>query len=168
MAKASPTLNTKTITITRVLHAPRAKVWAVWTEPKHLKKWWGPKDFTAPSIKTDLRVGGTFVYCMHGPAGTEFDKDMWSGGEFKEIVPMEKIVATDYFTDKDGNWISPKEMGMPGEWPEKMLVTVTFEDAGDGKTKLTLVHEGHPAEMAEMAEAGWNQSLDKFEAALQS
>jgi uncharacterized protein YndB with AHSA1/START domain len=156
----------KTINITRILNAPRERVWAVWTEPEHLKKWWGPKDFTAPHIKQDLREGGKYVYAMHGPAGTEFDKDMYSGGEYKEIIPMEKIVATDYFMDEKGNKVSPKEYGMPGEWPDEMLVTVTFEDAGEGKTRLTVRHEGHPIEMADMAEAGWNESLDKFEAAL--
>jgi hypothetical protein len=55
---------------------------------------------------------------------------------------------------------------MPGEWPEEMRVTVTFEDMGDGKTKLTLKHEGHPAEMSKDATQGWNESLDKFESVL--
>ncbi len=160
------TPGTKTLTLTRVLNAPRAKVWAVWTEPQHIKKWWGPKDFTAPHIKNDLRVGGKSHYCMRGPAGTEFDKEMWSGGEYREVIPMEKIVTTDYFADENGNVVSPKDYGMPGEWPEEMVVTVTFEDAPGGKTKLTIVHTGHSAELADMAKAGWNQSLDKFEAAL--
>ncbi len=155
----------KTITITRTFDAPRERVWDVWTNPEHLEKWWGPKDFTAPVIKNDLRTGGKFLYAMHGPAGSEFDKDMWSGGEYKEVVPMEKIVATDNFTDKDGNVISPAEYGMQGDWGQ-MVVTVTFEDAGEGKTKITLVHEGHPTDFADMANAGWNESLDKFTAAL--
>lgn len=158
--------NTTDIHITRILNAPRERVWQVWTDPQHITKWWGPKDFTAPHVKTDFRVGGTYLYAMHGPAGSDFDKDMWSGGEYKEIIPMEKIVATDYFTDEHGNKISPSDIGMPGEWPDEMLVTVTFEDAGEGKTKMTLLHEGHPKEMAADANAGWNQSLDKFEAAL--
>ncbi len=79
---------------------------------------------------------------------------------------MQKIVASDRFMDKDGNTLSGTDMGLPGEWPEEMLVTVTFEDAEEGKTKVTVHHEGHPAEMAKDAEAGWNQSLDKFAAAL--
>lgn len=159
-------MNTKTLVITRVFDAPRARVWDVWTDPEHVKKWWGPKDFTAPHAESDLREGGRYLYAMRGPAGSEFDKDMWSGGTYKEVVPMEKIVATDHFTDEKGNPISPKDLGMPGEWPEEMIVTVTFEDTEDGKTKVTIVHEGHPAEMADMAEAGWNQSLDKFATAL--
>lgn len=153
---------TKTITITRVFDAPRERVWQAWTNPDEVQKWWGPQGFSAPSVRSDVRPGGTFVYAMQGPAGSEWDKVMYSGGEYLEVVPMEKIVATDYFCDSDGNWISPADIGMPGEWPEKMKITVTFEDAGEGKTKMTLVHEGHPTEMASDAETGWNQSLDKF------
>ncbi len=165
MAKTSSP-ETVDIVITRIFNAPRERVWKAWTDPAETKKWWGPKDFTAPHIKTDLRTGGKYLFCMRGPKGSEFDKDMWSGGTYKEVVPMEKIVATDHFADAEGNHVSPKDFGMPGEWPEEMVVTVTFEDAGEGKTKLTLVHKGHPKEMADMAKAGWNESLDKFAAAL--
>jgi len=157
---------TKTITITRTLNAPVARVWKAWTDPQEVTKWWGPKDFTSPAAKIDLHVGGNYLSCMHGPAGSPFDQDMWSGGIYKEIIPMKKIVATDNFMDKDGNIVSPESMGMPGDWSEEMIVTVTFEDLGNGKTKLTLVHEGHPAEIADDANTGWNQSLDKFEAIL--
>lgn len=160
------TPKTKTVHITRIFDAPRARVWKAWTDPKELVKWWGPKDFTAPKCVTDFREGGKFNYCMRGPAGSPFDKDMWSGGEFLEIVPMEKIVVTDFFTDEAGNKISPSEYGMPGDWPENMKVTALFEDAGEGKTKLTLTHEGHPAEFADNAEQGWGESLDKFAAIL--
>lgn len=156
----------KTLHLTRTLNAPVERVWQAWTDPNEAMKWWGPKDFTSPAAKIDLKVGGEYLLCMHGPAGSQFDQDMWSGGTYKEIIPMKKIVATDHFADKDGNKISPKEMGMPGEWPDEMIITVTFEDLGNGKTKLTIVHEGHPEEMAADATTGWNQSLDKFEAML--
>lgn len=162
-----PTATTADIRISRVFDAPRERVWKAWTDPLEIKKWWGPKGFTSPSAMLDLRVGGTFLYCMHGPAGSEFDKDLWSTGTFREIVPMERIVATDHFADAHGNIISPKEYGMPGDWPEQgMLVTATFEDAGPGKTKLTLLHEGHPKDIADMAKQGWNESLEKLEAML--
>ncbi len=152
---------TKTITITRTFDAPRERVWEAFTNPDEVKKWWGPEGFSAPSAKSDLRVGGTFVYAMKGPPGSEWDKTNYSGGEYLEIVPNEKLVVTDNFTDEQGNKIDPATIGMPGEWGD-MKVTVTFEDAGEGKTKLTLVHEGHPAEMAKDAESGWSSSLDKF------
>ncbi len=157
---------TKDILITRVFDATLERVWKAWTEPEQIKRWWGPKDFTSPAAKIDLRTGGKYLYCMHGPAGSQFDQDMWSGGTFTEVIPMKKIIATDHFADKDGNHVKPESMGMPGVWPDEMTVTVTFEEAGPGKTKLTVKHEGHPIEMADMAQAGWNQSLDKFTEAL--
>ncbi|MES2930740.1 MAG: SRPBCC domain-containing protein [Patescibacteria group bacterium] len=154
------------ITIERVFDAPVEKVWKAWTEPEEIMKWWGPKNWTAPVVKTDFKVGGTFLYCMRGTMGPGIpEQDNWSGGEYKEIVPLQKIVATDYFTDPEGNKISSNDVGMPGKWPDEMRVTATFEDMG-GKTKLTLFHEGHPAEIAEMAKMGWNQSLDKLAAIL--
>ncbi len=159
-------MDTRTIHITRIFNAPRERVWKAWTERDMVKQWWGPKDFTAPHIEIDFRVGGKYLYAMHGPVGSEFDKDMWSGGEYLDIVPMEKIVATDYFTDEHGNKVNGAETGMPGEWPDEMKVTITFEDAGEGKTKITLVYEGHPADFADMAEQGWSESLDKFETIL--
>lgn len=157
---------TKRILITRIFDAPVERVWKAWTDPVEAMKWWGPKDFTSPMCKIDLRVGGKYLFCMHGPAGSPFDKDMWSAGEYKEIVPMKKIVATDHFADEKGNYVSPKDFGMPGEWPDEMIVTTTFESLPGNKTKLTLEHLGHPVEMEKDATMGWNQSLDKFAAAL--
>jgi uncharacterized protein YndB with AHSA1/START domain len=92
-------------------------------------------------------------------------QDYWSGGTFREIVPMERIVATDHFADEQGNKVPPSHYGMEGDWPtDELVVTVTFEDLG-GKTKLTLRHTGFPA--ADMGETqGWNESLDKFADAL--
>ncbi len=82
--------DTKTITIERIFNAPVEKVWKAWTTPEMVKKWWGPKDFTAPSIKIDFREGGKYVYDMRGPKGSEFDRDMYSAGVYKEIVPMKR------------------------------------------------------------------------------
>lgn len=157
---------TKTIVIERVFDAPVEKVWQAWTEPEQFKKWWGPKDWTAPVVKIDFRVGGKFLGCMRGAMEEGGPvQDTWSGGVYKEIVPMKKIVSTDYFTDSDGNKIDPKEAGLPGEWPEQLLVTVTFEDLGE-QTKLTITHEGHPPDIADEANQGWQQSLDKLAAIL--
>ena len=153
--------------ITRIFNAPRATVWDAWTQPETMKKWWGPACFTAPVIENDLRVGGKYLYCMRGAPGEGMpEQDFWSAGEYVEVIPMEKIVATDHFADKDGNTINPKDMGLPGEWPEEMRATVVFEDEGEGKTKVTITHVGHPVEILKDAETGWNQQLDKLVAIL--
>lgn len=156
------------VDIVRLFNAPVEKVWAAWTEPEQIKKWWGPKDFYAPHVEVDFREGGRYLYAMHGPAGTQFDQDMYSGGTYDEIVPMEKIVCIDHFADADGNYISPKTFGM-NDLPDEMRVTVTFEDLGDGTTRLTIHHEGAVAgsDDAKNMEQGWNESLDKFALALE-
>lgn len=155
--------NKKALIITRIFDAPVEKVWQAWTDPKMAKKWWGPKDFTAPSIKIDFRVGGKYIFCMHGPKGSEWDKDLFSAGIYKEIVPLKKIVCTDSFADKDGNIVPATHYGMNSKMPLEMLITVEFEEV-DGKTKMTLTHEGIPAgKDREGAQAGWSTSFDKLE-----
>ncbi|HEX7017752.1 MAG TPA: SRPBCC domain-containing protein [Patescibacteria group bacterium] len=161
------------ITITRVFDAPREKVWQAWTEPELIKQWWGPEGFSAPSIKIDLKVGGKYVYAMRGPEGSEWDKDMYSAGIFKEIVPMEKIVATDYFSDSEGNKIDPTEVGMAADVPSEMpVMTILFEEIADNQTKLSIVYD-KPATEAEFQamlksgmKEGWQSSLNKLAEAL--
>lgn len=165
-------MNEEGITIERVFDAPREAVWKAWTDPEIVKQWWGPEGFSAPSIKVDFRVGGKYIYAMHGPAGSEWDRDMYSAGIFKEIVPNEKIVTTDYFSDKEGNMVKPSSEGQDENFPTEMIVTITFENAGEGKTKLTLFYP--KAENEEQFEAmlksgmkeGWQSSLNKLEKAL--
>src|SRR5438045_451816 len=99
------------IIIERVFDAPRELVWKAWTDPQMVKKWWGPEGFNSPSVKIDLRVGGKYTYAMHGPKGSQWDKDMYSSGVYKEIVPLEKIATTDYFSDENGNKVSPEDYG---------------------------------------------------------
>ncbi len=150
---------TRELVITRVFDAPRELVWKAWTDPEHVMRWWGPKGYTSPVCKIDFRVGGKYLFCMRSPEG----KDYWSTGTYREIIPPEKIVVTDSFADSEGNVVPASEYGMPGEFPLELQVTVTFEDLGDGKTKMTLRHVGLPeGQMGEMAADGWNQSFDKL------
>ena len=137
-----------------------------------LKAWWGPEHFTAPSIQIDLRVGGKYIFAMHGPAGSQFDVDMYSAGVFKEIVPNEKLVLTDYFSDKDGNLIDPVNSGQSPDFPRESTVTVLFEELAKGKTKLTIVFPKPETEAQYQAilksgmTEGWNSSLNKMAEAL--
>ena len=53
--------------IAREFNAPREIVWKAWSDPEIIKKWWGPKTFSAPFIKNDFKIGGKYLYCMRGP-----------------------------------------------------------------------------------------------------
>jgi uncharacterized protein YndB with AHSA1/START domain len=146
-----------TLIFTRIFDAPRERVWKTWTEPERVKRWWGPEFFTAPFIEIDLRVGGKYLFCMRSPDGSDF----WSAGVYREIVPMNRIVYSQNFADELGNTIPASQIGLPGNWPAEIAVTVTFKEQGD-RIKVTVQEVGIPEEMREMAELGMNQSLDKF------
>jgi len=150
--------NGKSITITRVFNAPRERVWQRWTDPDQYMCWWGPKDFSAPYAKFDLRVGGKYLSCMRGPDGKEY----WDTGIYKEIVEPNRIVYTDSFADEHGNVVPASYYGMGSDVPLEMEVELTLEDLG-GRTRLTLEHCGLlEGEMLEQTKAGWNQSFDKL------
>lgn len=160
--------NTNPLIITRIFDAPVETIWKMWTEPEMMKKWWGPKNFTAPSITIDFREGGKYLYCMRGQGGPSAPvQDFWSTGTYKEIVPMKKIVCTDSFADEKGNIVGASHYGMQGNFPLEFLVTITFEEVEGGKTKMVLEHVGFPDKgNSSGANVGWNQSFDKMAEAL--
>jgi len=139
-------------------------VWKAWTEPERLMRWWGPRRFTSPFSKIDFRVGGVYLNDMRSPEG----KDYWSTGVYREIVPLERIVATDSFADENGNVVPGTYYGMSGDLPLELLVTITFEEH-EGKTTLTLRHAGFPpGEQWDGARQGWSESFDKLAECLDS
>lgn len=99
--------------ITRLLNAPRALVWEVWTNPEHIKNWWGPDGFTNTIFTMDLQVGGVWDLVMHGPDGTDFKN---------------KSVFT--------NIIKPERIEFDHISAPKFHVTISFEAQGN-KTLLT-------------------------------
>jgi uncharacterized protein YndB with AHSA1/START domain len=109
----------KEIIISRVLNAPAALVWEVWTKPEHVINWWGPNGFTTTSQSMDLRPGGVWRFMMHGPDGTDYPNKI----VFLEIVPPEKLV---YKHSDDGETTSIN-----------FHVSVTLENMGS-KTRLTM------------------------------
>lgn len=157
----------KNLIIERVFDAPVERLWKAWTDPVEVSKWWGPRGFTSPDNKSDLRVGGVYNFSMK-PATEEYVKQMgdrviYDGGVYKEIVEYKKLVYSDSFTDKDGNPVPPETYGMPADFPQSLDVTVEFEELPDGKTKMTLSHAGLPAgQTADGTEAGWKEMFDKL------
>jgi uncharacterized protein YndB with AHSA1/START domain len=148
----------KEIVMHRVLDLPLSKVWRALTEAEEFKKWWGPNGYSCPYSKLEAKVGGNYLNCMRGPDG----KDTWSTGTVQELVPEKKLVITDSFSDEKGNILNASEVGMPGKWPDTLLITFELEEA-DGVTKLRLQHEGIPPDMHDDCIKGWNECLDKLE-----
>jgi uncharacterized protein YndB with AHSA1/START domain len=147
--------------ITRVFDAPRKLVWKAWTNPEYVMQWWGPIGCTLSVCKMDFRVGGKFLCCMKTPDGQE----IWNGGEYREIVPEEKIVLSLYFSDPQGNKVDPAQYGIEHEALADVYDVVTFEDFGNGQTKLTFIgNESMESAKNSGQVEGWYQILDKFTA----
>lgn len=139
------------LVITRVLDAPRALVFKVWSQPEHLVRWWGPKGFTLPSCKIEFREGGAFRCLMRSPEGSEHRMH----GVYREIIPPKQISFT---------WTWIDEAGNAGH---ETLVTVTLEEAGkDGaQTKLTLHHAVFESVNArDLHGIGWSETFDRLAA----
>jgi uncharacterized protein YndB with AHSA1/START domain len=112
-------LETEAFSISRDLKAPRALVYEVQTDAKHLANWLSPEGFKTIHAAMDFRVGGSYHYGLEGPGGMQ----MWGLQKFREITPNEKIVLIQSFSDKDGGLarhpLSP-------EWPLELLSTTTL------------------------------------------
>jgi uncharacterized protein YndB with AHSA1/START domain len=116
--------------ISRTFDAPRHQVWNAWTDRDELMKWFGPKGFTMTRADLDLRVGGTFHYCLRGPDG----KEMWGKWTFRELDAPRRIVLVNSFSDAAGNITRHP---LAPSWPREMLSTTTFAEH-EGKTTITI------------------------------
>src|SRR6185437_12224157 len=79
------------LVITRTFDAPRELVFQMWTDPKHLAKWWGPRDYPVGPFNMDVRPGGKWRNCLISSAG---DMSLWHSGTFREVAPPERLVFT--------------------------------------------------------------------------
>lgn len=145
------------LVLTRILNAPREKLFRCWTEPELMKLWFCPRPWTTPVIEVDLRVGGSSFVVMRGPDGTEFP----NRGVYLEVVENERLVFTDAYV----------EAWQPSEKPF-MTVILTFEEE-DGKTRYTArVRHWTVADREQHEQmgfhTGWGQCTDQLEALAKS
>jgi len=132
------------LVITRLLNAPVDLVWEVWTNPEHIKNWWGPNGFTNTIFTMDVKPGGLWDLVMHGPDG----RDYKNKSIYKEIVKHKKIVFDHLNPD--------------------FTATITFEEQS-GKTFLSwqmlfnTVEEFNNVVKVFKADEGIKQNVTKLE-----
>lgn len=85
--------------ITREFDAPPELMFRVWSDCKHLKHWWGPREWPMDECEMDFREGGSWLYCLRGPNKGD---EAWGKALYDEIQKPQKIVYRDYFTDSNG------------------------------------------------------------------
>ena len=139
------------ILITREFDAPRHLVYRAWTTPELVKRWWHAKRGTMTVAEIDLRVGGRWRYVMVADGGFE----VGFHGEFREIVPNERIVSTEVYE------------GIPDAEEHAALNTLTLTEV-DGRTILTVLvehptKEGRDAHIDSGMEPGMQDAMDLLE-----
>lgn len=140
-------LSDREYVMTRVFDAPRDLVFAAYTDPKHIPRWWGQRSSTTIVDKMDVRPGGGWRYIQRDPDGNEYAFN----GEYREIVPPERLVSTFEFE------------GMPGH---VVVDSATFAEI-DGKTTVTVTSLFQSAEdldgmLDSGMESGANESWDRL------
>jgi uncharacterized protein YndB with AHSA1/START domain len=161
MAEIAGTVQKEDLVVKRIIDAPVELVWKAWTDPEHVKRWWGPKDYISPTCKVDLRVGGKYVFCMRAPAN-QGGQDMYTAGVYKDIVPLKRLEFTQGLSDKDGNRVDPALVGMPADFPKEIRTVIVFTPKGN-MTELTITEFDWPvSQMMVYSYAGMHQTLDKL------
>ncbi|MBV9833757.1 MAG: SRPBCC family protein [Alphaproteobacteria bacterium] len=137
------------IVLSRIIAARRETVFAAWTDPEHLPRWFGPAGFTIESKEIDIRVGGVWRFDMIAPDGRRFINRM----TFRRIE-RPTLIEFDHGTDSDDD-------------PAQFRTTLTFDEQSDGKTVITL-RQLHPTKARRDAVIGFGaveygyQTLDKL------
>jgi uncharacterized protein YndB with AHSA1/START domain len=137
------------IVITREFDAPKHLVYRAWTTPELVRRWWSGHRGVMTVAEIDLRVGGAWRYAMNAEGGYE----VAFHGEFREIVPNERVVSTEIFE------------GAPGSGAA--VNTVTFDERG-GRTTVTVVMQLPSKEVRDMIiesgmEGGMQEGMDLLE-----
>ena len=143
------------IVLSRVINAKREYVFAAWTNPSHLPRWFGPAGFAVETKEIDIRVGGVWRFEMIAPAGQRFPSRM----QFRRIEPP-RLIEFDHGADADGD-------------PARFRTTITFDEQSDGKTVVTL-RQLHPTKAQRDDKIGFGaveygyQTLHKLAAHVES
>jgi|tagenome__1003787_1003787.scaffolds.fasta_scaffold20409578_2 uncharacterized protein YndB with AHSA1/START domain len=135
------------LTVTRVLTAPRDRVWREWTEPERFAGWFGGPDADVPldTVTMDVRPGGGWRATMF--SGPERREIRWEGA-YREVHPPERLVFT--ISDAPGREEDAHE-----------LVVVVLRDLGDGRTEMLVEQHGHmPPDVYDAARNGWGVFFD--------
>jgi uncharacterized protein YndB with AHSA1/START domain len=132
------------LTLVRRIKASPAKVYAAWTRPEQMMRWWGPDGGPVLSAEADVRPGGRFRVVFRTMDGEEHD----SRGVYREVEPGRRLVFT-------WQWVSTPE--------RESLVTVELRAIPEG-TELTFTHaQFHDEAVRDSHRWGWSGAFDKLE-----
>ena len=145
MTEKKPAEQEICLTLHRTIDAPVETVYAAWTDPEVMRRWFAPRDLVVARAVAEVEVGGTFLIEMRGADG----ETHVTLGVYREVVPNRRLVHTWRW---EGNDV-------------ESLVTIELEPESAGATRLTLAHSRFAdAEARDQHERGWTGCLMKLEA----
>ena len=141
------------LTLSRIIDAPRDKVWRCWTEPELLMQWYCPRPWRVTRAELDVRPGGRSYVLMEGPNGEQVPNP----GVYLEVIPGRRLEMTDAFEDA---WLPSGKAFMVAE--------ITLDDAGEGRTQYHAVARHWSAEDRQTHEQmgfheGWAAAAQQLE-----
>ncbi len=152
--------------INRSFEAPIATIYKMWTDPKHLAKWFSPRGLTMECSRADVKVGGAVVFKMTDGK----NMTMYGRFQYRDLVPEKRIMYVQEFLDNKGNLSRHPMLQI---FPSAMMVTIDLSEEGPSQTRVTVSMEPTGAFNKEEAEAftgqrgnmtmGWTGSFDKLE-----
>ncbi|HEY1292545.1 MAG TPA: SRPBCC family protein [Chloroflexota bacterium] len=134
--------------MTRTFTARRELVYAACTQPQHMAHWWGPRGYTLTVCEMDVRTHGTYRFVQRAPDGNDYAFH----GAYREVAPPERVVLTQIFDPYPTS---------------ELLVTLAFEDLGDGRTRLVSTMrfdsvESRDGSLSSGMEHGARESYDRL------
>ena len=133
----------RVLAVTAVFPIRRAQMFELWTQPEHMRQWFFPRGMTMEVHETDVRVGGRLRITMRDEEGAPHELT----GEYRELVPNERIVFTHQWGDQPD---------------QSTVVTALFTDEA-GQTRVTLHHGVFASnDSREQHDAGWRSTFDNL------
>lgn len=140
--------NETSISIRKRIKAPIENVFAAWTDPKWLKKWWGPDKGPVLTADVDARVGGSYDITFQIEDGTSFR----TNGDYLEVVENSRLVFT---------------LIWDGEVDQASQITVTLTEDGDHTVMLFVQEQIANKDAADSQQEGWQEAFEKLQKAFE-
>jgi uncharacterized protein YndB with AHSA1/START domain len=137
---------TNTVNVKREFAASRSDVWAAWTQPELLDKWWAPRPWKARTKSMDFKVGGSWLYAMVGPEGEEH----WAKANYTSITPESNFKYHDAFCDSDGN---PNKEFPSSDW------NLDFTETGENTTVNISIRHENLSDLEAIIEMGFKEGF---------
>lgn len=148
----------KQIVITRSVRGRCALVWACWTEPHHLREWWGPEGWRCDIFELDLRRGGLWRYRLRPDRDHELEEEHWGRAMYQEIEPHVSLVFLDGASTPEGAPVAGSEMP----------TTVSLTESEPGMCNISITVRFPTTQDLEHAEAigmvtGFTETLERLD-----